>query len=46
MIIGINLITFAVKNPEKSFEFYKALLGLKPVAKWKNGGYFTAGETW
>ena len=37
---------FAVENLEKSFEFHKALLGLKPVAKWKNGGYFTTGETW
>lgn len=46
MIIGLNHITFAVKNLEESFEFYKEILGLRPVAKWKNGAYFKAGETW
>jgi hypothetical protein len=46
MIKGLNHITFAVKNLEKSFEFYKDILGLTPVAKWKNGAYFTAGGTW
>ena len=46
MINGINHITLAVKDVEKSFEFYKGILGLKPVAKWKNGAYLTAGDTW
>jgi len=46
MIKGINHITLAVKNIEKSFEFYKDILGLKPVAKWKNGVYLTTGDTW
>ena len=46
MINGINHITLAVKDVEKSFEFYKDILSLKPVAKCKNGAYFTAGDTW
>ena len=46
MINGINHITLAVKDVEKSFEFYKDILSLKPVAKWENGAYLTAGDTW
>ena len=46
MIKGFNHITFAVNDIEKSFLFYNEILGLKPVAKWKNGAYFTAGDTW
>ena len=45
MINGINHITLAVKDVEKSFEFYKDILSLKPVVKWKNGAYLTAGDT-
>jgi catechol 2,3-dioxygenase-like lactoylglutathione lyase family enzyme len=46
MVKGINHITFAVKNLEKSFEFYKDILGLTPVVKWNNGAYFTTCDTW
>ena len=46
MIKGINHITLAVKDVEKSFEFYKDILGLKPVVKWKNGAYLTSADTW
>jgi len=46
MIKGINHITLAVKDVEKSFEFYKNILDLKPIAKWKNGAYLTASDTW
>jgi catechol 2,3-dioxygenase-like lactoylglutathione lyase family enzyme len=45
MIKSLNHITFAVKDLEKSFKFYKEILGLKPIAKWKNGDYFKAGDT-
>ena len=45
MINGINHITLAVKDVEKSFEFYKDILSLKPVVKCKNGAYLTAGDT-
>ena len=46
MIKGINHITLTVHNIDKSIEFYQDILGLKPVAKWKNGAYLTAGDTW
>lgn len=46
MIKGINHITLAVKDFETSFEFYKEILGVRPVVKWKNGAYLTVGDTW
>jgi catechol 2,3-dioxygenase-like lactoylglutathione lyase family enzyme len=46
MIKNINHITFAVENIERSFHFYRDVLGLRPIAKWKNGAYFTVGDTW
>ena len=46
MIQGINHITLAVKDIEKSFQFYRDVLGLKPLCIWNKGAYFLAGETW
>ena len=46
MIKGINHITLAVKDFETSFSFYKDILGVRPVVKWKSGAYLTAGDTW
>jgi catechol 2,3-dioxygenase-like lactoylglutathione lyase family enzyme len=46
MLNGINHITFAVYDVERSFDFYTKVLGFKPVAKWKDGAYFTAGNNW
>jgi catechol 2,3-dioxygenase-like lactoylglutathione lyase family enzyme len=46
MIRGINHITFSVKDAEKSFAFYRDILGFKPVAKWPKGSYFLAGGIW
>jgi catechol 2,3-dioxygenase-like lactoylglutathione lyase family enzyme len=46
MIVGINHITLAVKNLEESFQFYRELLGFKPIAKWKKGAYFLVGDLW
>ncbi len=46
MINGINHITFAVSNLERSLEFYKELLGLQLVARWPDGAYLKAGDTW
>lgn len=46
MIEGVNHITLAFSNIEKSFEFYRTVLGLKPVVRWSSGAYLTAGETW
>ncbi len=46
MINGINHITLAVKEIDKSFAFYKDILGLKPLVKWDKGAYFLSGDFW
>ncbi|MUL35300.1 VOC family protein [Gloeocapsopsis dulcis] len=46
MITGINHITLTVKNLEESFRFYQEVLGFRPIAKWKKGSYFLAGDLW
>ncbi|SCY55220.1 Catechol 2,3-dioxygenase [Alkaliphilus peptidifermentans DSM 18978] len=46
MINGINHITFAVSDLEKSVEFYVNLLGLRLVGKWDKGAYLLAGNQW
>ena len=46
MVKGMNHITFAVSNVERAFRFYSDILGLKPVAKWDQGAYLTAGGFW
>src|SRR3972149_4823835 len=45
MIYGLNHITLAVRNIEKSFAFYRDVLGLKPLVKWDKGAYFLIGES-
>ena len=44
MIQGINHITLAVVDIERSFSFYKDVLGFKPLVKWDKGAYFLVGE--
>ncbi|MBW4499107.1 MAG: VOC family protein [Scytonema hyalinum WJT4-NPBG1] len=46
MITGINHINISVKDLEESFKFYQEVLGFKPIAKWKKGAYFLAGDLW
>lgn len=46
MISGINHITFSVSDVDRSFIFYRDILGFKPVAKWPKGAYFLAGDVW
>lgn len=46
MIDGINHITFAITDLERSLNFYVNLLGLKLVAKWDKGAYLLAGNQW
>ena len=46
MVTGLNHTTFAVRDLDASFLFYTELLGLRPVARWSKGAYFTAGEHW
>ncbi|MDW7662757.1 MAG: VOC family protein [Bacillota bacterium] len=46
MINGVNHITFAVSDLEKSLEFYVNLLDLRLVGKWNHGAYLLAGNQW
>jgi catechol 2,3-dioxygenase-like lactoylglutathione lyase family enzyme len=46
MILGINHITFAVRDLERSFRFFTKALGLHPIAKWYKGAYLLAGNQW
>ena len=46
MVDGLNHITLAVSDLERSFAFYTDLLGCRPVARWDRGAYVMAGETW
>ncbi|MFZ6743949.1 VOC family protein [Undibacterium sp. JH2W] len=45
-VTGLNHLTLSVSNLERSFHFYVDILGLKPVARWKNGAYLQAGNDW
>lgn len=46
MIKGMNHITLAVKDINKSFRFYSEILGLKPLVKWDKGAYFLTDDFW
>jgi len=46
MINGINHITLAVSNLEKSIYFYSEVLGLTLKGQWHKGAYLLAGEMW
>lgn len=46
MIKNVNHLTFAVKDLNRSFQFYTEILGFRPLAKWPEGAYLLAGELW
>lgn len=46
MVSGINHVTFAVRDLDRSFHFYTAILGFRPVARWYKGAYLDAGGDW
>ena len=46
MITGINHVTLAVSDINKSVVFYKETLGLKLLHQWDKGAYFLAGDFW
>ena len=46
MITGLNHITLAVTDIEKSFRFYREVLQFKPLCKWSKGAYFLVGDLW
>jgi len=43
-VIGGNHLTLAVSNIERSFIFYRDVLGFKPLCRWHAGAYFIAVE--
>ena len=47
MIGSLNHVTLSVRDLDRSFAFYRDVLGLRPLARWKKGVYLLAGEeTW
>ena len=43
---GINHVTLAVADLERSFLFYVGVLGCRPRARWTRGAYLEAGSLW
>jgi catechol 2,3-dioxygenase-like lactoylglutathione lyase family enzyme len=46
MIKGLNHINLAVCDLSISFDFYRDILGFKPLCRWPKGAYFLAGDLW
>jgi len=46
MISGLNHLTIAVSNLDRSLAFYIDLLGMNGHARWDNGAYLSAGTLW
>jgi len=46
MITGLNHITLAVAQLDRSFGFYVDTLGAQPLARWSRGSYLLLGDIW
>lgn len=46
MLTGLNHLTLAVTDVERSLAFYTGLLSCKPAATWDAGAYLTLGDLW
>jgi catechol 2,3-dioxygenase-like lactoylglutathione lyase family enzyme len=46
MLTGLNHLTLAVTDVERSFAFYRDLLGFSPAAIWNTGAYLSLGGLW
>jgi catechol 2,3-dioxygenase-like lactoylglutathione lyase family enzyme len=46
LLNGLNHLTLAVADLERSFAFYKDLLGFRPAAIWDTGAYLELGALW
>lgn len=45
-ITGLNHLTFAVSDLDRSVAFYRDLLGCELKAIWAEGAYLSAGDLW
>jgi catechol 2,3-dioxygenase-like lactoylglutathione lyase family enzyme len=45
MITGLNHVTLAVKEIERSFSFYRDILEFVPLCKWEGSAYFLVGTS-
>jgi catechol 2,3-dioxygenase-like lactoylglutathione lyase family enzyme len=46
LLTGLNHLTLAVTELDRSFAFYQDLLGFKPAAIWNTGAYLSLGGLW
>lgn len=46
MITGLNHITLAVSDLDRSLDFYRQVLGLDAHVRWQKGAYLSAGALW
>ncbi len=46
MIRGVNHITLAVTDLDRSLRFYRDVLQMRPVAQMKGSAYLLAGDLW
>lgn len=46
MVLGLNHMTIAVSDLERSLKFYRDTLGFIAHVKWDSGAYLSAGELW
>ena len=47
MVGGLNHVTLSTRDLDRSFVFYRDVLGFRPLARWGRGAYLLAGEeTW
>jgi catechol 2,3-dioxygenase-like lactoylglutathione lyase family enzyme len=45
-VTGLNHVTLAVSDLQRSFDFYVSLLGMKPHVRWARGAYLSTGNLW
>ena len=46
MLTGLNHLTLAVADLDRSFAFYQELLGFRPAAIWNTGAYLSLDQLW
>lgn len=46
MMRGLNHITIAVSDLDRSLDFYTRLLGMTPHVRWRNGAYLSLDGIW